>query len=85
MKKIVTLDKKSILFRRSLINNIEYQPRDEPNLTFSSPNRVRLGMVPTCLPKARDGHHKSALALNLLGLGPLGPNPTGSDLATRLG
>ena len=45
---------------------------------------LRLGMVTTSLPKARDGHHMSALALGLLGLGPSGPNPTGPDLATRL-
>ena len=32
---------------------------------------------------ARDGHHVSAYALGLLGLGPTGPNATGPDLATR--
>ena len=35
-----------------------------------------LGMVITCLPKARDGHHMSAQALGLLGVGPSGPHPT---------
>ena len=29
---------------------------------------MALGMVPTCLPKARDGHDVSAYALGLLGL-----------------
>ena len=46
---------------------------------------LRLNMVTTCLPKARDGHHLSALALGLLGLDSSGPNPTDPDLATGLG
>ena len=41
---------------------------------------LSLGMVTTCLPKAKDSHHMSAWALDLLGLGPserLGVGPFG--------